>query len=62
MSTTPRVNDIMVPQSPTSQLQIFGAKIVSNMLYRILLAFGKYYCVKCLVLGRRIFWSNVVRG
>ena len=39
--------------TPISQLQIVGAKVLSdqNMLYRLLLAYHKYRCVKCLLEG-----------
>ena len=32
------------------------------MLYRLHLAYHKYHCGKCLVVDRRIFGRNVVRG
>ena len=32
------------------------------MLYRLLLAYHKYYCVKCLVVSRRIFGEEYSGG
>ena len=51
-------------QTPTSQMQVVGAKVLSdqNVLYILLLVYHKYYSVKSLVVGKRIFGRNVVRG
>ena len=64
--TTPRVKKYygVNIKNPIRQLQIVQAKLLSdqNMLYSILFAYHKYHFVKCLVVGRRIFGRNVVRG
>ena len=63
LSTRPRVKLVSNIQTPTSQMQIVGAKLLSNqnVLYILLLVYHKYFSVKSLVVGRRILGRNVVR-